>query len=65
MTELEIKRAKIGDRVKFVPLDADSDAYSEGTITNVLHKAVEVTWDDGTVIAYRANNGSRVFLKKA
>lgn len=47
MTEAQIKNAKIGDRVKFVPLPDDAGEYSEGTITHKLGQRVEITWDDG------------------
>lgn len=64
MTETEIRRAKIGDRVKFVPLEHDAGDYSEGVITHKLNSAVEVTWDDGDVSSFRSDPASRVFLMK-
>jgi hypothetical protein len=60
MTEAEIKKAKIGDRVKFVPLDHDAGDYCEGTITHKLGKHVEITWDDGEVYSTGANPASQV-----
>lgn len=62
MTEEQIKRAKIGDRVKFVPLDHDAGEYSEGKITHKLGSRVEITWDDGEVYSMDANSASRVSL---
>jgi hypothetical protein len=60
MTEAEIEKAKIGDRVKFVPLDHDAGDYCEGTITNKLGTHVEITWDDGEVCLTEANPASQV-----
>jgi hypothetical protein len=62
MTEAEIERVKIGDRVKFVPLEHDAGEYSEGTITLKTSRKVEITWDDGEVYHYAAGPQSRVYL---
>ena len=63
MTEAEIKRAKIGDRVKFVPLENDAGDYSEGKITHKLGQRVEITWDDGATCTMIPHDYTRVFLK--
>jgi hypothetical protein len=60
MNEKQIKAAKVGDRVKFVPLEHDAGEYSEGTITIKLNQTIEVTWDDGEVNSMRADPASRV-----
>jgi len=59
MTEQQVARAKIGDRVKFVPLE--DGEYSEGTITHKLGKRIEVSWDDGETNSYAADPASRVY----
>lgn len=64
MTKEQIKCAKIGDRVKFIPLEHDAGEYSEGTITHKLTNHVEITWDDGEIMSYEGRDGSRVFPKK-
>lgn len=62
MKEAEIKRAKIGDRVKFVPLDHDAGEPSEGVITHKLGQRVEITWDDGETCTMIPHDYTRVFL---
>lgn len=63
MTAQEIAKAKIGDRVKFAPLQSDAGEYSEGTITHKLGGRIEITWDDGDVHSMGADPASRVMLK--
>jgi hypothetical protein len=63
MTEQQIKQAKIGDRVKFVPLAHDAGAYSEGTISHKLGSRVEITWDDGVTCTVTPHDYTRIFLK--
>ena len=63
MTEAEIKKAKIGDRVKFVPLKHDAGEYSEGNITHKLGQRVEITWDDGETCTVAPHDYTRIFLK--
>jgi hypothetical protein len=65
MTDAEIRKAKIGDRVMFKPLSADAGEYCEGTITHKLGKRVEVAWDDGTVGIVIPHDYTRIFLKAA
>ena len=62
MKESEIKRAKIGDRVKFVPLPGDAGEYSEGKITHKLGQRVEITWDDGETSTMVPHDYTRVHL---
>lgn len=62
MTEEEIKRAKIGDRVKFVPLEHDAGEPCEGEITHKLGQRVEITWDDGETCTMVPHDYTRVFL---
>ena len=59
----EIKRAKIGDRVKFVPLEHDAGEPCEGSITHKLGERVEVAWDDGTTCTVIPHDYTRIFLK--
>lgn len=63
MTEAEIKQAKIGDRVEFIPLAHDAGERSEGTITHKLGQRVEITWDDGEVSTVAPHHYTRIFLK--
>jgi hypothetical protein len=65
MTDAEIRKAKIGDRVMFKPLSADAGDYCEGTITHKLGKRVEITWDDGEVGTVTPHDYTRIFLKAA
>jgi hypothetical protein len=65
MTEAEIKRAKIGDRVMFKPLSADAGEYSEGNITHKLGSRIEITWDDGEISTVSPHDYTRIFLKPA
>lgn len=60
MTEQELKRAKVGDRVKFQPIADGDDGYSEGNITLITGRRYEVTWDDGEVYSYRTDPASQV-----
>lgn len=62
MTEADLKKAKIGDRVKFVPIN-DGGEYSEGVLTGKLARHFEVTWDDGAIFSYATSPASCVFLK--
>ena len=64
MTEAEIKRAKIGDRVKFVPLPGDAGEPSEGEITHKLGSRVEITWDDGETCTVVPHHYTRIFLQR-
>ena len=61
MTETQIAKAKIGDRVKFAPLSHDAGEYCEGTVTHKLGSKIEITWDDGEVYAYGPMPGTRIF----
>jgi hypothetical protein len=62
MTEAEIKKAKIGDRVEFVPLSHDAGTYRKGTITHKLGQRVEITWDDGEICSMIPHDYTGVFL---
>lgn len=62
MTEADLKKAKIGARVKFEPI-GNGGEYSEGTLTAKLDRHFEVTWDDGDVFSYSTDPASRVYLK--
>lgn len=62
MTESQIKSAKIGDRVKFVPLTHDAGEPCGGKITHKLGERVEITWDDGETCTMVPHDYTRVFL---
>lgn len=64
MTKTEIKRAKIGDRVTFKPLDKDAGDPCDGTITHKHGERVEITWDDGATCIMIPHDYTRVFLKE-
>lgn len=59
----EIRRAKVGDRVKYEPRNADEGEYCEGTVTGVGDLWVEISWDDGVDRTSYRMNFPRVFLK--
>lgn len=55
MKEADIKRCKVGDRVRFKPLIRDAGDACDGTITAKRGTEVDIAWDDGetcTVVPY-------------
>jgi hypothetical protein len=62
MNAKQIKAVKVGDRVKFEPLEHDAGDYCEGTITHKHGERVEITWDDGETCTMIPHDYTRVFL---
>jgi hypothetical protein len=64
MNYRDLKRASIGDRVAFRPLEHDAGEYAEGTITGFSpskHKAT-VEWEDGAVSKINEDTYDRIHL---